>query len=588
MAEKVIISDYNNLYFSEVGFVSEYNTVPDDRATFNQQIRPWMDGKNYFQPIQNNDRLNIQIWDNGTSAVARLYTCLGVLVRTDTASDIDLAIEGGYTSRYLSIADYFSSLDEGNYYIDWEINFGAVTKIYRSENIQVLAEHEGTGLLEYKHNENKFGFLFQQSNQFVSFRLQSALIDQQYASDTTTFTEQDANIVNVYDESYDTKIFAIGGDGQSIPDSLIRKINAIWTLNVVCYEGVRYIKNEGATMEKETAIDSNLQQATLEVRPYRSNQHEKYLSGSILLATIGAYPFFIIKTSIGDTFSYETGIEITDITALNSYIATLNDAELPNGGLYGNVELIGSDLVYNIAAGEEIETGFTTILSQLFNIIMTADSTGILPLLVDLYWTSGGETPYAIGRDGTFNYGYFSLLKSVDMTGIYLIGGNIVKFYHNDNINGLSIQSTNVSSVSGSSPANLGLFYLGKTTSSANTKLTSFGLWDTLKRSRDKLVTAQIFGNSNLTTLGSYYNNGEGLDGWQMLKTITITTNKLSTTTVDSFLNNIYDAGLSGQMPVTSGTLRLNLNTPSASPTGASVIARNYITFTKLWTLITD
>lgn len=576
MTRNVIISKLNPLWFYEVNNPTSFNHKIWDYASFKEQQYYWMQNEEYLQPVQNNDSLSLQIWTSNnisTAPVMRMYSCSGELIRTD-----NLVYLSNYANSFVWFFvdnDYYEGIESGEYYISITFTWGSSQRLFLCNPITLEQYHENTMLLQTSATENNLAefFMFGDTSQVINRRFYGALINQQQGSDRTVFNEQNGNLVTLYDSPYKTWILQLGGDTDWIPDYEIEAISHCLSCEINKVDGLRIVKNDGSNFEKEENRNGSLFNANIEVRESDTQQGAFRNSGLfIIMSPIPAYPFLIWNTSINGINMPMDRDYIGSLSDLNDYLSLLEE-RAETAGFTGLFYVDGTDIVYDIGTGESVFDAKIEVLTSKFSFSMNNSGIGDY---VTQFQMAGVSSKYAFVKSGTIvESGYRSALTTSNFTDTAPSTPTYILF-HDDTITQINVIATYLSSIGGTysdSPIQLRTFFV------IGGLITSFNLWDRLKRSRNNLLDVTIR-NTNLATLGAYYNAGDGLPVWKYLNKISFFQNKLTSTTIDNFVNGIYALGDIIPDGGFVGYMRFNGNTPSAPPTGASATARAWLTYT--------
>lgn len=165
-----------------------------------------------------------------------------------------LSISGG-DMDYFEFKTILSSLPEGQYFVQVEIEFNGSTKsiLLISEPFQVKNLHTDSVLLEYTHDQNDFDILFipeGKSPRAYSLRIQGGFASDgflPFAKDTV-YKNQEFDTVLLNSTPYSTHKLTLG-HAAGIPNWLIDKVNRILSCTCVKIDGVQWVKNEGAKLE---------------------------------------------------------------------------------------------------------------------------------------------------------------------------------------------------------------------------------------------------------------------------------------------------------------------------------------------------
>jgi hypothetical protein len=226
---------------------SRYHTKHFDDSLFQYQNYQWQQGTKYFQPVQNNDSIYLQLVSNYGPVSARLIDCNRSVIATGVINVIP-------TNYYVNpdvvygITIDISSVPDGVYFINVLVGSGGAETSLIGEPLEIKADHPNTILFEYNNTTNNFGAVFQNGEVF-SLRAEAGLADFQPGSNDTVYEDQKADLVMLYSQAFRTWKLVMGG-AQGFPDYMADRINRILGCDTILFDGKRFTKTAGAKLER--------------------------------------------------------------------------------------------------------------------------------------------------------------------------------------------------------------------------------------------------------------------------------------------------------------------------------------------------
>ncbi len=603
MLRQVKVSVLNHIQFIPSGIerAARYNTNNPYTSWFSETIRPWETPVEYVQKIQKTDSLNLQIRfnllniENFSSADAQLilYKCSGELVDSRYFSVPPLMPQFMYIDgepnriNTLNVPDYFDGLDEGRYYMVIRVPFGfpvTFTDEWISEPIEVRSVWEDTILIECSSTVNTLDVIFEQFRQTFAFRIEGALIKPKDYVNRVTAQDQAAKTIPLSADAYSGVTFAAGGNGGFIPDWAFKKLNNIFTLDVIRMDGVLYTANQGASIERQYIPDYPLFSGEIDLVEGDPDKAFMFSKGSMLIFTrpIGTYVIMNIRIGYQDFYVFQelNPDLIESLAELDAYIVTLN-AAIALTVLTGTVTRIGDDVFYNLGASEDFDTAEALILDQFFSIRNVVSFGGNAETELKMSGTDGNNAPYYVTGISDYPYGYLpDDLTTINLNGVGVVPGTYFNsVFHNGLIGQVIISGASVSDFLGATdfPENLRLFSLVECHKIAQLNI---GM---LNEAVETLEFFNIDLCNSLEIVGGYYPNV-----WQKLKLLNVTNCILTTADVNALIDEFDLAMGTGIQIVYNGTMDLSGQTPAAPPTGTAPATIALLENTYNWEVTTD
>lgn len=606
MLRRIKVSPLNNIQFIPSGIerAARYNTNIPYYSWFSETIRPWETPVEYVQKIQNTDPLNIQIRFNLLSLVTPpdasllLYKCTGELVSTTPfakpAGAPDVIEEDGRSYRVNAInnALFFSTLDEGRYYFIIRVPFGTPPEFYDewiSEPIEIRAVWEDTILIEYSSTINTLDVIFEQFRQTFSFRIEGALINPKDYVNRVTTQDQAAKTIPLSADAYSGATLSIGGNGGFVPDWAFKKLNSIFTLDVMRLDGFPYTANQGASIERQYIPDYPLFSGAIEVVEADPEKDYAFSRGSLLLFTApetGA--FVIMKVQIGYEgfimFEVSTPAIINNSGELDTYVLALNAAVVA-AGFSGTVTREGDDVQYNLATSDDYDYGYGLILDKFFSIRNVVSSGGNAETDLRLAGYNGNNAPYLVTTvTGTVGpYGYLGDdLMTLNLNTVGVVPGTYFNsVFHNGQIGSIDITGDSVSNFLGATdfPEYLHLFSI---VNCGKIDQLNIGM---LIEANEVLEFINVQSCPFLQEVGGYYVSGKP---WYKLRLLNVLNCVMTTADVNALIEEFGDSMGTGQQLVYNGILSLYDQTPPAPPSGTALALITNLELDYNWEVTTD
>jgi hypothetical protein len=163
--------------------------------------------------------------------------------------------------------------------ITFDNGYMYIPEVYYSEPLQIAATHPGTIIIDYSHDENDYGFIFQKSllglaysglavvspSTLYRIRVEGGL----WMNDKNTGTSDDIYIDDSHNSRllnsipYNIYTWTIG-NARGIPQWLMDKIVRVFSCAFVKINGTYYTKNDGAAFDIQTTERYTMRSATIE------------------------------------------------------------------------------------------------------------------------------------------------------------------------------------------------------------------------------------------------------------------------------------------------------------------------------------
>lgn len=586
---------------------TRYNSPDFDRTWFSEQnvVRGWQEQVEYAQLRQTNDRMSFQFWStsNVSDATLYLYNCSSEIVKTDVLSKLQNGLvnfsvtEDGYTYNVWTFTNnlYWNGLDEGNYYIYINCHNVTFDDYFISEPIYVKEKHEGSGLLEYSHDENKDYIIFEQTNQKFSKRIIGDVLDFTPLVERTVFLDNGYDTTQLRANAYRGWTLYAGGNGSLIPDYEIDILNYVFTLKGIKWEKKGYTPADGAAFKKTDNPNYPMYSAAIELREPKRKVAYTLLKGDLLMFDYGGiYPFSPVQMLIGSDdvfdFVYKVAGYIFDDTSRDAYVTTLNSQAVLQG-IDGIFSVDGTKIIYTLGNAETYTQTDNVVLDKFT--IVTHTTTAIsqnLNFYSKLNGALSGLSYFSLvyaDAAAVLNYGVLANFESTEFTHSFAVtvtGTSAHYIFHDNTISNIELKGDYLTAVSGTTPSLMQSFSL-----TDSPKITSFSMIESLQNSCDSLLVLHIKNNVILTALRYYYRStATPKKVFSKLIALDCIGNNMSSTNLDNFyidMWNSYGTDIVG-IPL-NGISNTTGQLTSAHPTATSAAQRLSLSTTKGWILLT-
>lgn len=250
---------------------------------FTNEISDYEQPEKYSQKFCHYDPITAQVQiltSKVTAYTMQLVDTYGNVVATAASSVMYNDTTSGYTYIHFSM---ITPVVTGCYFAKLTFTvsniFTSKYEIYYSEPLNIAATHPGTIVIDYSHDENDYGFIFQKSllgmtysglavvgpSTLYRIRVEGGL----WMNDKNTGTSDDIYIDDSHNSRllnsipYNIYTWTIG-NARGIPQWLMDKIVRVFSCAFVKIDGTYYTKNDGAAFEIQTTERYTMQSATIE------------------------------------------------------------------------------------------------------------------------------------------------------------------------------------------------------------------------------------------------------------------------------------------------------------------------------------
>lgn len=269
----------------------KYHTYDRDTFPFYQQISRWIQTKNFWQPWQQSDTVNLQYITNGLSPLTvNIYQCGNPNIYATVSGTVvsSPAVPSPYILYQVSIP--LSTFAEGVYFLDILAGASGSTAELTTEGLWVKADWEDTILAEYTNSRNKQGAIFEGTGFAPMMRfwgMYDNLFQQKYTG--AFYKDQPQNIKILNAVPYEvTKLWV--GMGYGHPDWQIKKVHRILLLDGTTLEGEGFTFDEGAEWDEVRQDGAPMKFHSTTIRPTEN------LNGVIVTANNGPEDSSMIVT----------------------------------------------------------------------------------------------------------------------------------------------------------------------------------------------------------------------------------------------------------------------------------------------------
>lgn len=270
MPNKLIYPSSNPLqmFMADLERDERYNSKDFDDFDFPETILPWEQITSYCQPWQLNDTISLQLQSNIGPVNFKLRKCSNDSVVDTILFDTiaESETEPGLFIREVTVP--LSGYDEGCYYA--ELDFGGVFTV-RSGDLNLAEIHETTGLIEYKHFENREDIIFE-TGFFPSVRIHATKRFVGPKQKATVYEDQVLNMSALHSRKYRLWNLVIG-ESYGIPDYFADMLGGIIGCSDFRYDGKQY------TVDKDSELEPNGEDY-YPMRGWSVQLRERYTRGS--------------------------------------------------------------------------------------------------------------------------------------------------------------------------------------------------------------------------------------------------------------------------------------------------------------------
>ena len=240
--ETVKIPDLNSFQFVN----------PETEEFYTDSLPDFLYKKTYLQKVQVCDPFRIQIQTTNvamTTATAQLVDYWGKAYATWYFAYMGFGSENynGYEA-----SGNIPLLPDGIYVWKLWIPFGSYSLTLYSEPVLVKSSHPNTVLIQYNNGVlHNYGMYFTNADNYHYLRIEGGVLPTGFgpSSKTTMYEDQNQKPVIIYSMPFNVYKFSFGpADG--LPNWMADKLNRIFVLSSTYFDGVNYILNEGAKLER--------------------------------------------------------------------------------------------------------------------------------------------------------------------------------------------------------------------------------------------------------------------------------------------------------------------------------------------------
>lgn len=603
---QVIISPLNGIRFvpADVILSPRYNRPQFDQEWYYDLIYRWQSKPFYGQKIQKKDILSLQIMANkDASIVIKLLNCQGITLSTNnflSTIGLPMPLIKGTVMQYFQYinASYWSGLSEGGYFLSIEITFpDSSQSVFLSEPIDLKTKHEGTVLLEYQNSYNKDNALFEQTSQKFNLRM-AGYMQLAPALEKTVFQDQGYNSSLLSGTAYRNWDVVFGGNNNAIPEYQVDQLNHILALDAIKIDGKAFTVIDDSSLNIARSDGYPLVSPSVTLGEVENMDNSLFLGGDlVVIESIPAYPFAIFGVQLGTEnfidWNYDNPFLIINPANWSAYTSLLN-SNLTAFGLTGSMEWTGSQLVYHLGAGENIDTANATIATQKLNIKTVIFTSSLIE--DEINYEISGNAYFAIfipeNNTSIAHGSLYDLPAVAEFTTEYPVSSSInltYPLYYIGDITRISINANNFNGLDGDIPEMLGELVILN-----SQKLNSFSIYPLLMPAQNSLFRVQVNNCPNLQNPGIIAPNTTipGLNlQWKFLKQYYFFGNNIPSSNIDNFFNSFndyYNLYYNHDGTFVNGDIHVEAQNPPAPPTNASATARAVLTNTLNWILHTD
>lgn len=216
--------------------IPRYNSYSMDQRLFKDRISRYSNRRPYYQKWQTNDRVDLQYITRSAQVVLQLYNCKGQVKLTPVVNQVpSSAVTNPDVLLQASFA--LDTLEPGKYYLFAIFGFGAGARAFLCEGWHVKERWAGTGLIEYTNSRNERDVIWR-APFASSIRVEGMLTEFQPKSTRTSYANRNESYTTIEGIPYETYTLALGSYEDGLPDWMIRKVNAIFQLDDVRWDGM--------------------------------------------------------------------------------------------------------------------------------------------------------------------------------------------------------------------------------------------------------------------------------------------------------------------------------------------------------------
>jgi hypothetical protein len=246
---------------------ARYHMKHFEDAAYYAQLKKWEEKKFYSQKYQNNDTIYFQLVSNYGPVTAYLVDLDGKQIANATVGVISTTFYSSPKAAY-GVSIDLTTVPKGVYRVSVIIGSGLSQYKLISEYLLIDADFPYTLLFEYSCDENEQGAIFQNGEVF-SFRVEAGIHTYQPGTNDVVFEDEPANLVRLSATPFDAFKLTIG-DGNGVPDWVVKKVNKILACNTILIDGRQFVKTDNAKWEAKGEDNSPLKGWTTDIRPAKN------------------------------------------------------------------------------------------------------------------------------------------------------------------------------------------------------------------------------------------------------------------------------------------------------------------------------
>lgn len=253
---------------------ARYNLKHFDDWWFTEQLKRYDPQVKFYQPVQQNDKMKIQVQSTIGAPQITIYdhsqraVVSGIIMTVPSHTITGQPYEIYEKELDFSTIDGGDPLPEGFYWLYITAGSGDDIAAAIAEGIHVKQLHEDTILMEAAHNENDFDTAFETG--FVSrFRFPGAIrpIDYDFRRKRSSYDDQIKNHRTLASVPYrKTKLIIADISGRGVPSWVADKVNSLIDLSTVTFDGKQFACDEEAQLEKQFINGYPMAAWTIDIR----------------------------------------------------------------------------------------------------------------------------------------------------------------------------------------------------------------------------------------------------------------------------------------------------------------------------------
>lgn len=574
MARQTIISVLNTLAMRPVdtGRPARYHAGHLDTEWQKDLIHSFQTEAFYLQKVEKGNRFRFQakVTANITHTL-KVLDCKGktVLVIDQSATydrTGDVTPDGTQLHTYHYRLANLSALADGVYYFLFDVNYdGTFSYQAVSEPVHVAAIHPDTVLIEYGHSTNLKDILFEQLPVRFALSVEAYIDAFTPKSVATVFEEQGQSFDQLDRTAYRSWKLFIGETDGGVADWMLDKLNHIFDCDTIYLNGKQY-RIAGDTWNVPAAASYPLKSADIELREAINGEGFKATDKNLKVFTAPAPPYALGNVYV-DSYVVAPAAVITSSGDETALITALN-AAAQNFELFGTFVKVGSDIVYQAAAGENFTSAGALVLTTHFDLTFTYGG-GVAPYDLSFDIRGGAVViGWGHGTPELWSAGRFSPVTALHS---YPSGPGTYTIKIWGSLEYIAATDTHLSGLTGTLPTQLKVLSMQGTPFASNT----FN-FATLAPCAANLQTLALIG-CGLTAA-----NNMPVYSFPKLKSMNLSGNALSTTVMNLVIQDVWNNAFANT--IQNGYLNVAFQT-----TGATLNATGNLNKSKLqlngWTV---